>query len=60
MGALTLVTFDWVSEMPRGYVHDIRVRWALEEAALPYRIESTHLAIAMPSSCTNLLAECRR
>jgi len=27
---LTLTTFDWVPEMPRGYVRDIRVRWALE------------------------------
>ena len=41
MGELTLVTFDWVPEIPRGYVRDIRVRWALEEAGLPYRVEST-------------------
>src|SRR6185312_17403764 len=33
-------TFDWVPEMPRGYVRDLRVRWALEEAGLPYRVES--------------------
>ena len=41
MGELVLTTFDWVPEMPRGYVRDIRVRWALEEAGLPYRVEST-------------------
>jgi glutathione S-transferase len=41
MDDLTLVTFDWVPEAPRGYVRDIRVRWALEEAKLPYRVEST-------------------
>ncbi|QGM47059.1 glutathione S-transferase family protein [Methylocystis heyeri] len=41
MGQLTLVTFDWVPETPRGHVRDIRVRWALEEAGLPYRVEST-------------------
>jgi glutathione S-transferase len=41
MGDLVLTTFDWVPEMPRGYVRDIRVRWALEEAGLPYRVEST-------------------
>jgi glutathione S-transferase len=41
MGDLTLVTYDWVPEPPRGYVRDIRVRWALEEAGLPYRVEST-------------------
>jgi glutathione S-transferase len=40
MGELVLTTFDWVPEMPRGYVRDIRVRWALEEAGLPYCVES--------------------
>jgi glutathione S-transferase len=38
---LILTTFDWVPEQPRGYVRDLRVRWALEEARLPYRVEST-------------------
>jgi glutathione S-transferase len=37
---LVLTTFDWVPEMPRGYVRDLRVRWALEEAGLSYRVES--------------------
>ena len=41
MVELILTTFDWVPETPRGYVRDIRVRWALEEARLPYRVEST-------------------
>ncbi|MBL1178914.1 glutathione S-transferase family protein [Pantanalinema sp. GBBB05] len=40
MNDLILTTFDWVPEMPRGYVRDIRVRWALEEAGLPYRVNS--------------------
>jgi glutathione S-transferase len=40
MAELILTTFDWVPEMPRGYVRDIRVRWALEEAGLPYRVNS--------------------
>jgi glutathione S-transferase len=40
MAGLILTTFDWVPEMPRGFVRDIRVRWALEEAGLPYRVES--------------------
>lgn len=40
MVELILTTFDWVPEMPRGHVRDIRVRWALEEAGLPYRVES--------------------
>jgi glutathione S-transferase len=37
---LTLTTFDWVPETPRGFVRDLRVRWALEEAGLPYRVAS--------------------
>lgn len=40
MTELTLTTFDWVPEMPRGYVRDLRVRWALEEAGLPYSVKS--------------------
>ncbi|MCH8532611.1 MAG: glutathione S-transferase family protein [Saccharospirillum sp.] len=35
-----LTTFDWVPDIPRGYVRDLRVRWALEESGLPYRVES--------------------
>lgn len=41
MGDLVLTTYDWVPDMPRGYVRDLRVRWALEEAGLPYRVETT-------------------
>jgi glutathione S-transferase len=41
MTDLILTTYDWVPETPRGHVRDIRVRWALEEAGLPYRVEST-------------------
>ena len=40
MAELILTTFDWVPALPRGYVRDLRVRWALEEAGLPYRVES--------------------
>ena len=37
---MILTTFDWVPEAPRGLVRDLRIRWALEEAGLPYRVES--------------------
>lgn len=40
MSELVLNTFDWVPEMPRGFVRDIRARWALEEAGLEYRVRS--------------------
>ncbi len=41
MSELVLTTYDWVPEMPRGMVRDLRVRWALEEAGLTYRVAST-------------------
>ncbi|MGD9815431.1 MAG: glutathione S-transferase family protein [Hyphomonadaceae bacterium] len=41
MTELILTTFDWVPEPPRGFVRDLRVRWALEEAGLAYRIGTT-------------------
>ena len=41
MSDLVLTTYDWVPPPPRGFVRDLRVRWALEEAGLPYRVEST-------------------
>lgn len=41
MSDLVLTTFDWVPDLPRGYVRDLRVRWALEEAGLAYRVERT-------------------
>ncbi|WP_299358061.1 glutathione S-transferase [uncultured Paracoccus sp.] len=37
---LTITTFDWVPEMARGYVRDLRVRWACEEAGLDYRVDT--------------------
>lgn len=41
MGELVLTTYDWAPEFPRGLVRDLRVRWALEEAALPYQVATT-------------------
>lgn len=41
MATITLTTFDWVPEIPRGFVRDLRVRWALEEAGLPYTVAGT-------------------
>lgn len=34
---ITISAFDWVPDMAKGHVRDLRVRWALEEAGLPYR-----------------------
>jgi glutathione S-transferase len=38
--ALTIWTYDWVPEGPRGHVRDIRLRWACEEAGLDYDVRS--------------------
>jgi glutathione S-transferase len=35
---LTLWTYDWVPEGPRGFVRDLRLRWAAEEAGLGYDV----------------------
>jgi len=34
---ITISAFKWVPPMAHGLARDIRVRWALEEAGLPYR-----------------------
>jgi glutathione S-transferase len=34
---ITISAFPWVPPFARGQVRDLRVRWALEEAGLPYR-----------------------
>jgi glutathione S-transferase len=36
---ITISAFRWVPELARGQVRDLRVRWALEEAGLPYRAQ---------------------
>lgn len=52
MSELIIWTLDWVPEGPRGFVRDLRLRWACEEAGLPYAVrtipfddrETNHLA----------------
>jgi glutathione S-transferase len=52
MSELTIWTYDWVPEGPRGFVRDLRLRWACEEADLVYAVrtipfdgrETNHLA----------------
>jgi glutathione S-transferase len=34
---ITITAFKWVPEFARGQVRDLRARWALEEAGLPYQ-----------------------
>jgi glutathione S-transferase len=42
--ALTIWTWDWVPNGPRGHVRDIRLRWACEEAGLPYAVRTVPIA----------------
>ena len=36
----TIWTLDWVPEGPRGFVRDLRLRWAAEEAGLSYDVRT--------------------
>lgn len=40
MSELTIWTLDWVPGGPRGFVRDLRLRWACEEAGLPYTVKT--------------------
>lgn len=52
MSELTIWTYDWVPEGPRGFVRDLRLRWACEEAELPYAVQT----VAFEGRETNHLA----
>lgn len=39
MSELVIWTLDWVPEGPRGFVRDLRLRWACEEAGLDYTVQ---------------------
>lgn len=43
MTGLILTTFDWVPDGPRGFVRDLRLRWACEEAGLSYTVRTVPL-----------------
>ena len=38
--SLTIYTHDWVPDAPRGFVRDLRLRWAAEEAGLGYVVRT--------------------
>ena len=40
MSDLTIWTLDWVPDGPRGFVRDLRLRWACEEAGLAYTVRT--------------------
>lgn len=40
MSELIVWTYDWVPQGPRGFVRDMRLRWACEEAGLGYSVRT--------------------
>jgi glutathione S-transferase len=36
---ITITAYNWVPDFAKGLVRDMRVRWALEEAGLPYQVK---------------------
>ena len=40
MSELIIWTYDWVPEGPRGFVRDLRLRWACEEGGLAYCVRT--------------------
>lgn len=46
---ITLFAFSWVPEMARGYVRDLRPRWAMEEAGINYQTQTLSAAGERPA-----------
>lgn len=40
VSTLTIWTYDWVPPAPRGFVRDLRLRWAAEEAGLAHEVRT--------------------
>ena len=53
MSELTIWTLDWVPDGPRGFVRDLRLRWACEEAGFAYAVRT----VAFQGRETNHLAD---
>ena len=53
MSELIIWTYDWVPKGPRGFVRDLRLRWACEEAGLAYSVRT----VAFDGRETNHLSQ---
>lgn len=53
MSNLVIWTLDWVPEGPRGFVRDLRLRWACEEAGFDYSVRT----VAFKDRETNHLSQ---
>ncbi|WP_112322564.1 glutathione S-transferase family protein [Oceanibium sediminis] len=45
---VTIWTFDWVPDGPRGFVRDLRLRWLCEEAGIPYIVRTVPIGESGP------------
>lgn len=46
--AVRVSAFRWVPDFARGQVRDLRVRWALEEAGIPYQVRKLDAMVDRP------------
>lgn len=44
-----ITAFNWVPDFAKGWVRDLRVRWALEEAGVPYSVRKLDATAERPS-----------
>ena len=47
--SVRISAFNWVPDFARGQVRDLRVRWALEEAGIAYRVRKLDAMVERPS-----------
>jgi glutathione S-transferase len=47
--SVRISAFKWVPPFAQGYVRDLRVRWALEEAGVPYSVRKLDAAAERPA-----------
>ena len=46
---IEITAFNWVPDFARGQVRDLRVRWALEEAGIPYKVRTLNPMVERPA-----------
>ncbi|QGZ96340.1 glutathione S-transferase family protein [Terricaulis silvestris] len=52
---ITISAFEWVPDFAQGQVRDLRVRWALEEAGIPYHTRLVSLGAEQSSAAYRAL-----
>ena len=47
--SVRISAFKWVPPFAQGHVRDLRARWALEEAGVPYAVRKLDAAVERPA-----------